>query len=422
MAPKRTSNKLSALDVKRLKSGMHPDGNNLYLEVAADSPSRSWVYRYTSPTQVYGEGRKMVGKPKVRYYFIGTTHLFGLAQAREEAKRLGRLVKSGVDILDQREEERRGARLETAKAITFKNAVEEYIKANRNSWRTDKHEKQWRSLMENYAYPTIGKLSVASIEDEHIRQILTPIWHEKLETSRRVRSYTEAVLERETHLKHRKGDNPARIGIVKTALGKQVSTVNHMPALPYTEVGAFLATVREREGVAAKALEFTILTAARTNETIGAQWDEVDLKKLIWTIPAERMKVLREHRVPLSKDATRILEVMKEVKISNFVFPGSRKGKHISNMAMLQLLKRMERTDITVHGFRSTFRDWCAEQTNYAREVAESSLAHTISDAVEAAYRRGDLFGKRSRLMAEWASHCNKPAVTADVVPIRKKK
>ncbi|MBT7954350.1 MAG: integrase arm-type DNA-binding domain-containing protein, partial [Rhodospirillaceae bacterium] len=257
MAPKKITNRLNALDVSRKKAGMHLDGAGLYLQVT--ERGRSWLLRFVSP--VTGNTRDMG---------LGPTHTFSLAQARGLAMDARALIKSGIDPINRRREGRVVARLDAAKTSTFKNAVEEYIKANRNSWKTDKHEKQWRSLMENYAYSTIGSLSVGSIEDEHIRQILNPIWHEKLETSRRVRSYIEAVLERETHLKHRKGDNPARLAIVKTALGKQVSTVKHMPALPYIEIGAFVADVRAREGIAAKALEFTILTAARTNEAIGA--------------------------------------------------------------------------------------------------------------------------------------------------------
>jgi integrase len=394
MSPKKVINRLSALGVSRKGLGMHLDGAGLYLQVT--ELGRSWVFRFKSPVT-----------SKTRDMGLGPTHTISLAQARELAADARVLVYSGADPIAERQQSRDFSRLEASRAVIFKTAVEEYIKANRNSWKTTKHEKQWRSLMETYAYPTIGNLPVSKIEDEHIRQILHPVWHEKLETARRIRGHIEGVLERETHLKHRKGDNPARLGIITTALGKQVSRVRHMPALPYPEIGAFMDEIRARNGMAAMALELTILTAARTNEIIGAQWSEFNLAEAVWVIPAERMKVEREHRVPLSPGALAILETMVEFKVSNYVFPSSRKGKHISNMAMLTLLRRMERTDITVHGFRSSFRDWCAEQTNYAREVAESALAHVIADAVEAAYRRGDLFEKRRRLMNDWAKYCN---------------
>jgi len=338
---------------------------------------------------------------------LGATHTYGLARARELASEARGLVKAGVDPIDHRGEAREATRLEALRAVTFEAAAEKYIEAHRNSWRTPKHEAQMRSMLKNYTHPEIGHLPVASIDDEHVRQVLEPIWHTKLETARRVRGHIEAVLARETHLRHRKGDNPARLESIKIALGPQASTVKHMPALPYAEIGKFMEDLKAKDGIAANMLALTILTAARTNEVIGARWDEFNFSDRVWIIPAARMKANREHRVPLSSAALDIVKAAKEHSISNFVFPSTRAGKHLSNMAMLVLLKRMGRNDVTVHGFRSSFRDWSAEQTSYAREIAESALAHVISDATERAYLRSDLFDKRRRLMDDWAKYCN---------------
>jgi integrase len=253
-------------------------------------------------------------------------------------------------------------------------------------------------------------MAVADIDVAAVLRVLDPIWRVKPETASRIRGRIERVLDWATVRGYRKGDNPARWReSLKTQLPDRakVQTVTHFPALPYAEIGAFMDVLRARDGIAAKALEFTILTAARTGEVIGARWDEFDLTDAIWTIPAERMKAQREHRVPLSPAALAIVAALNDTSESEYVFPGGGKGRPLSNMAMLTTVKRMGRTDLTVHGFRSSFRDWCAERTNYAREVAEGALAHTISDAVEAAYRRGDLFDKRRRLMNDWAKYCN---------------
>jgi integrase len=373
---------------------MHLDGAGLYLQVTGRG--RSWIYRFKSP--VSGKTREMG---------LGPTHTYGLARARELASEARGLVKAGYDPIDRRDEDREVTRLEALRDVIFETAAEKYIEAHRNSWRTPKHETQMRSMLKNYAFPDIGQLPVSSIEDEQVRQILEPIWHIKLETARRVRGHIEAVLARETHLKHRKGDNPARLESIKTALGPQASTVRHMPALPYAEIGKFMVDLKAKDGIAAKMLAFTILTAARTNEVIGARWDEFNFSDEVWVIPAARMKANRGHRVPLSPAALVIVKAASEYSNSDFVFPSTRAGKHLSNMAMLTLLKRMGRNDVTVHGFRSSFRDWAAEQTSYAREIAESALAHVISDATERAYLRSDLFDKRRRLMNDWAKYCN---------------
>lgn len=254
---------------------------------------------------------------------------------------------------------------------------------------------------------------------------LEPIWNEKPETASRVRGRIEAILDWATARNYRQGENPARWrGHLANLLPQpsKIRRVKHHPALPYFEAGAFIATLRKQEGIASLALEFAILTATRTSEVIGATWKEIDAKAGVWTIPADRIKAGKEHRVPLSLRALEILTGMAELRESDFVFPGGRQGKPLSGMAFLMILRRMKRNDLTAHGFRSTFRDWCAEQTNYPREVCEMALAHAIGDKVEAAYRRGDLFEKRRRLMDEWAKHCETIAKAGDIVALHSRK
>ena len=267
----------------------------------------------------------------------------------------------------------------------------------------------------------IGKLSVADIDTGQVLRVLEPIWQEKTETANRVRGRIESVLDWATVRGYRTGTNPARwrghLGEVLPA-PSQITKIEHHPALPYADLPEFMSALSEREGVAARALEFTILTAARTGEAIGAQWSEIDVDAKVWTVPAGRMKASKEHRVPLSDRAVEILQALPREKGNPFVFIGPR-ANGLSNMAMASVLKRMERTDITVHGFRSSFRDWAAERTNYANHVVEQALAHVIGNKVEAAYRRGDLFDRRQRLMDDWARFCTTETKDADVVPLK---
>ena len=405
MAPKQIINFLNAIDINRKGPGMYLDGAGLYLQVK--DTGRSWIYRFKSPTR--GKSREMG---------LGPTHTIGLAKARELRNQSAGLVASGIDPIDERNKERISAKAKTA--VTFEKAVEGYIAANRHTWTNVKSEAQWRSSLKEYAYPLIGDEPVGNVNEEHILKILEPIWHDKRETATRVRSRLERILERETVLKHRNGDNPARLTFVKTALGKQAVKVKHLLALPYTEVGAFINDLKGENGLGARALEFTILTLARTNEVLKAEVSEFDLQRCIWTIPPERMKARKEHRVPLSKRAMEIANFLISNQTSNYLFPGTKDGRPLSNMAMLATLKRMGRGgEFTVHGFRSAFRDWAAEQTNYPRDVAEAALAHTIPDAVERAYRRGDLFEKRYKLMEEWAQYCSVIAMPGEIVSIR---
>jgi integrase len=306
--------------------------------------------------------------------------------------------------------------------MTFKDCAERYIEAHRPGWKNPKHAKQWPSTLEDYVYPVFGPIPVQAVDVGLVMKALEPIWKTKPETASRVRGRIESILDWATARGYRQGENPARwrghLDKLLPARGK-VQKVKHHAALPYGEMGDFVAELRGQEGVAARALEFLILTATRTGEVIGARWDEFDLAKKVWTVPGERMKAGKEHRVPLSERALAIIEEMKGQGVNDhpFLFPGGRPGKPLSNMAMLKLLQRMDRGDLTAHGFRSTFRDWAAEMTHFPTEVAEMALAHTVSDKVEAAYRRGDLFQKRRELMEAWARYCE-PKPGSNVVPL----
>jgi integrase len=303
--------------------------------------------------------------------------------------------------------------LEAARAITFEQAAELYIASHRPSWRNAKHASQWGNTLATYAGPVIGKLSVQTIDTELVLKVVQPIWTRKSETASRVRQRIEAILDWARVQGLREGENPARwrshLDHILPERGK-VRRVKHHAALPYPETFEFIAALREQEGISARALEFTILTAARTGDTTGASWREINWTAKTWTIPAERMKAHKEHRVPLSARALAILREMQPLRHGDdpecFIFPGSKHGRPLSNTALTDVLRRMNRGQITVHGFRSTFRDWAAEEADCPREVAEMTLAHAIGDDVEAAYRRGDLFEKRRRLMSEWEKWC----------------
>jgi integrase len=290
--------------------------------------------------------------------------------------------------------------------------------SHEDAWRNSVHRNQWRRSLATYAYPALGDLPVAAIDTGLVMKIIEPLWKSKTETASRVRARIEGVLDWAKVRGFRAGENPARWrGHLDHLLParSRVKRVKHFAAMPYAEIGSFIADLREQTHLGARALEFTILTAARTEQTLGATWNEIDLGAKIWTIPAERMKGGREHKVPLSAPAVALLKDMAVIRRSGFVFPGSREGP-IYGRAMAMALRRQTRDDITVHGFRSTFRDWAAERTTFAREVAEMALAHAIPNAVEAAYRRGDLFDKRRKLMDAWAAHCAKVETDAGKV------
>ena len=390
--------KLTALAVARAREpGIYGDGGGLYLQVAPGG-ARSWIFRY----QLNG---------KRRYMGLGGAADVTLADARRKAADARKTLSEGTDPIESARSQANALAVKQASATTFKEAAERYIAAHASSWRNAKHAGQWGSTLEGYAYPVFGGVSVAAVDVSMVLKVLEPIRGEKNETARRVRGRIEAILDWAAARNMRTGDNPARWrGLLMHLLPirSRTSAVRHHPALPYARVGEFMAALRLEEGTAARALEFSILTAARTSEVTGARWDEVDMGRATWIVPADRIKAGKEHRVPLSAPALAIIRAMDKTRQGEFVFPGGRKKRPLTNMAMASVLKRMDRNDITVHGFRSSFRDWAAERTNYPREVAEMALAHAVGDKVEAAYRRGDMFEKRRRIMADWAKYCDR--------------
>jgi integrase len=313
-------------------------------------------------------------------------------------------------------------KLDAAKAMTFTACAEHYIASHKVGWRNDKHAAQWPATLGAYVYPVFGGLPVQAVDVGLVMKAIEPIWTVKPETAGRVRGRIESILDWATTRGYRTGENPARWrGHLENLLParSKVRRVEHHAALPYPEIGGFMVELRQQEGVAARALEFAILTAARTGEVIGARWDEINIVERQWTVPPERMKAGKEHRVPLSDAALAVVEKLGAIRQGDHVFPGGKAGRPISNMAMLMLLRRIGRGDLTAHGFRSSFRDWAAESTAFPGEVAEMALAHAVGDKVEAAYRRGDLFQKRRQLMDAWAKFCEVPAMGGRVLSIR---
>jgi integrase len=389
------------------QKGMYHDGGGLYLQVSA-AGTKSWIYRFTMD----GRAREMG---------LGPLNAISLAEARKRAAECRRMRLDRIDPIEARSEHRSWKKLEAAKGMTFDACAAAYLDAHNDSWRNAKHREQWRNTLSSYAGPVFGSLPVQAVDLTLVMKALEPIWKAKPETASRLRGRIEAVLDWATVRGYRKGENPARwrghLDKLLPARAK-IQKVVHHPALPYSEIADFMAPLRSQEGIAARALEFLILTAARTGEIIGARWDEVDLNEKVWVVPGARMKAGREHRVPLSGPALAIIKKMNEIRESDFVFPGGKKAMPLSNMAMLALLKRIGRHDLTSHGFRSTFRDWAAESTTFPREVVEMALAHTIENKVEAAYRRGDLFKKRWQLMEAWARFSEIRAAAGKVISI----
>lgn len=409
----RTADELTALEVTRLRTpGTHGVGRGLYLQITATG-SRSWVHRYMFD----GKAREMG---------LGSFLVVSLKSAKAKVDQCRRLRDEGLDPIATIGKRAKAAqrRLETATATTFRDAASRYIASHQAGWRNAKHAAQWSQTLDDYAHPVLGDLSIKSVDTGLVMKVLDPIWAEKPETASRVRGRIEAVLDWAAARGFRSGDNPARWRghLAKLLPAKsKVRRVKHHAALPYVDLPAFLGALREQAGVGARALEFTILTAARTGEVIGARWSELDMARKLWTVPGERMKGGREHRVPLSARALEILDQMKAARNDDgdFIFPGGKTDRPLSNMAMTAVLRRMARGDLTVHGFRSTFRDWARERTNFPREIAETALAHVVGDKTEAAYLRGDALEKRRRLMDAWSDYANKPAAAGAVVPLR---
>lgn len=392
----RGLHKLSAVTVSsRKEPGYYADGGGLYLRVAPGG-TKGWIFRFTRASKTRDAG-------------LGSYPTVSLVKAREQAEQCRRLLASGIDPIEARKAERAAANGAAEKARTFEQCAKAYIASHEAGWRNDKHRYQWRATLETYVYPIFGALPVGEVKTEHVLKALNPIWRVKPETATRVRGRIEAILNWAKVHGLREGENPAQwrghLDQLLPATSK-VRRVEHHAALPYNEVPAFMALLRKEKGITARALEFMVLTATRTMETLGARWDEIDLKARMWTIPAHRMKGGRAHRVPLSARAIIIIKEMAEIQQSDFVFPGGKPGRPLSQMACLMLLRRMEYGHVTAHGFRSSFRDWSAEKTKFSREAAEMALAHAIPDAVEAAYRRGDLLEQRRKLMEKWETHC----------------
>lgn len=389
--------------------GLYGDGGGLYLNVGP-AGTKSWIFRY------------MLNR-KAREMGLGPYPDVSLAKAREKARKAREQKADGIDPVAHKKAERARKAAEAAAAITFKEAAQRYIKAHRAGWRNAKHADQWQSTLQTYAYPVIGAASVGMVSTGDVTRVLEEIWITKPETASRVRGRIEAVLSYATALGWRTGDNPARWrGHLQKLLAKRtkVRKVVHHAALPWKQIADFMADLAQQEGVAALALRFAILTAARTGEVIGARWSEIDMQAAVWTLAEHRMKSDRQHRVPLSGAALDVLQEAEQLRerkdADGFVFSGQKHGRGLSNMALLMMLRRMGRDDLTAHGFRSTFRDWAAE-TGWPADIAEAALAHVVGDKTVAAYQRGDLLERRRRLMNEWAMFCSRPPGDGTVVP-----
>lgn len=392
----RKLNRLNARSVMTIKKpGRHADGGGLYLVVDKRGAKR-WVFLFRQ------NGR-------LREMGLGGLTSVGLADARKLAESCRRSRASGLNPIETRKANTR--------VPTFGDCADEFLAGMSKQWRNEKHRAQWRSTLTDYTTEIRGK-PVNTIETEDVLRVLKPLWETIPETASRLRGRIERVLDAARAKGHRSGENPARWRghLDKLLPARQKLTRGHHAALPYQEVPAFIGRLRERDALAAQALEFTILTAARSGEVLRMKWDEIDLKEKVWKVPPERMKAGREHRVPLAQRAVAILERMNSVRTSDYVFPGARTGQPLSFMAMQMALRRMSE-NVTTHGFRSSFRDWCGEATNFPREIAEAALAHVVGDATERAYRRGDALEKRRKLMTAWAAYCE-PKDRSNVVPM----
>ncbi len=394
--------KLTARAAATTKPGRYGDGAGLYL-VVSESGARKWVFRFSFAGKVTEMG-------------LGAADLVSLAEARDKALEARRTLASGRNPI----EARRAAMVAVAGKPTFGAVADALIAAKESEWRNAKHRAQWRMTLETYA-ALLRSRPVDEIDTEAVLAVLKPIWQAKPETASRLRGRIEAVLDAAKAQGLRSGENPAAWrGHLSHLLPKRgVLTRGHHAAMDYRAVPAFLAQLRGREATAALALEFCILTATRSGETLGARWSEIDMAAKVWTVPAARMKAARAHRIPLSDRAMAILEKLSAARTGDFVFPGQRGDKPLSNMAMEMVLRRMKLDGVTVHGFRSAFRDWAGNETSFPREVAEAALSHVIGDKAEQAYRRGDALEKRRALMAAWAQHCQ-PEAVGNVVALKK--
>ena len=399
----RRAKELSALEVSRLKrNGLHFVGVVPGLALQVRGEARSWILR------------AKIGNA-VRDIGLGSYPGVTLALARDAAREKRAHITNGIDPIQQRTQQRDDLKAAQGKRLVFSEAVSRFLADKSSEWKNAKHRQQWENTLQTYANPVLGNLAVKDIELAHVMEVLKPIWTTKTETASRVRGRIEKVLAWATVHGYRDGDNPARwksnLDVVLPAQNK-TTTVKHHAALPYSEIGIFLHKLRQRTGTAALALEFCILTAARSGEVRGATWGEIDLNKGEWTVSAQRMKAGKEHRVPLSARALEILRQLPAGTEDQIIFKAPRGGA-LSDMSLGAVLKRMD-VPVTVHGFRSSFRDWAGETTSFPREVIEHALAHQLKDKAEAAYARGTLFQKRTKLMGSWAEYCSRPNAARD--------
>lgn len=396
---------LSARKVDTVKEpGLYADGGGLYLQVTAKG-AKTWIFRF----QLAGKRRDMG---------LGSVASVSLADAREKAAAALREVRAGVDPIEARKAAEQRAKLEAARAMTFEECASAFVASHRAGWKNAKHAAQWTSTLATYAFPVLGKLPVADVDTALVVKVLSPIWTTKTETAGRLRGRIESILDWARVQDHRRGENPARWrGHLDKLLPSKAKVVRagHHASLPFADLPAFFLRLQAQDGLGARALELAILTAGRTGEVLGARWEEFDLGAKLWTVPADRMKAGREHRVPLSAPAVLLLLKLQAIRRGDYVFPGALKDRALSNMAMAMVLRRME-VDVTAHGFRATFRTWAAERTSFPDPVVEMALAHTIEDKVVAAYQRGDMLDRRAKLMEAWAGYCTG---AAKVVPLR---
>jgi integrase len=404
----RTLNRLSAFKVEKAKqAGMYADGGGLYLRVA-DGGSKQWIFRY-------------VVNGRLRDMGIGPCHTLTLVEARERATEARKLRLNGIDPISHKRAQQGAAVAAAAKAMTFRQCAQGFIRDNEAKWTNAKHRHAWESTLVKYVYPALGELPVGLIDTPLVLKVLKPLWKRIPETASRVRGRIESVLGWATVHHYRSGDNPARWqNHLEQALPSrsELVKVEHHPALPYMQMRDFMGKLRQDSSIMARCLEFIALTVARLGEATNALWPEINLKARTWTIPADRMKAGKEHKVPLSDAAMAILKDMLAIRQSDYVFPGYKQGRPLGHNVLPVLVKRVSGMDITVHGLRSTFRDWAAECTSFPNEVVEMALAHAIPNAVEAAYRRGDLFAKRAELMQAWANYCGGVDAGDKVVPL----
>jgi integrase len=393
------ASKLTARKVETAKPGKYSDGGNLYL-IVSGTGARKWVLRFT-------------WRGRAKEMGLGSATSVPLADAREKAASARRKIAQGVNPID--------ARKRDGGIPTFGEMADDVRESLSAGFRNEKHKAQWKSTLETYAAPLRGT-PVDTITTDDVLTVLKPIWTTKAETASRVRGRIEKVLDAAKAKGFRKGENPARWrGHLDHLLPRPSKLARgHHAAMPYEDVAIFIGKLREREATAALALEFCILTAARSGEALGARWSEIDLDKEIWTVPANRMKPGRVHRVPLSARALSILKHLAQLKSKDFVFPGHSRGKPLSSMAMEMMLRRMKIEGATVHGFRSSFRDWAGNVTTFPREVTETALSHVIGDKAEQAYRRSDALDKRRKLMDAWASYCE-PKASSNVLQLQKR-